>query len=166
MVMDVRLALFESPDDLERLRLWLVQPHVAPWWGDVRAGVEHASEHPPDDHRVITVDGRRCGYVCWQRLETDDVDMAGLRSLPTDHMDIDILIGEDRWVGRGVGPKALSLVVELLISRGVSSAGLGTNAENARACLAFPKAGFARIGQWEEEGERMVYFARPLEGTP
>jgi aminoglycoside 6'-N-acetyltransferase len=88
--------------------------------------------------------------------------MVGLASLAGDHMDIDILIGEDAYLGRGVGPVALQLIVDLLASQGVSSTGLGTDPENARACRAFRKAGFQQRAEFQEAQRSLLYFTRDL----
>lgn len=161
-LMEVQLTGFEAPRDLELLRAWLGRPHVAPWWGDAEEALAHAAAQPHEAHRIISVDHEPCGYVCWQRLRPADLSTAGLQSLPAGHMDIDILIGEDDYTGRGVGPQALVLVVELLTSQGVSSAGLGTDLENTRACRAFRKAGFDRRAEFQEAGRRFGYFTREL----
>jgi len=160
--MDVRLTEFEAPQDLDLLRAWLRRPHVTRWWGDANEALAHAAAQPPERHRIITAGGRRCGYVCWQPLSSTEIAMFGLGSLAGDHMDIDILIGEDACLGRGVGPVALQLIVELLASQGVSSTGLGTDVENTRACRAFRKAGFQQKAEFQEAQRGLVYFTRDL----
>jgi len=160
--MEVRLIEFEAARDLELLRTWLGRPHVAPWWGDAQEALAHAAAQPSEAHRIILLDRRPCGYVCWQRLRPADLLAAGLQSLPADHVDVDILVGEGDCIGCGVGSQALLLVVEILASQGVSSAGLGTDLENTRACRAFRKAGFEHRAEFQEAGRRFGYFARTL----
>lgn len=160
--MDVQLTDFEAARDLELLRAWLRRPHVTRWWGDAKEALAHAAAQPPERHRIITVEGHPCGYVCWQPLSPTEVATVGLASLAGDHMDIDILIGEDAYLGRGVGPVALQLIVALLVSQGVSSTGLGTDAENARACRAFDKAGFQQRAEFQEAQRSLLYFTRDL----
>ncbi|GMV07481.1 MAG: hypothetical protein AMXMBFR53_37560 [Gemmatimonadota bacterium] len=130
--------------------------------GDAPEALAHAAAHPPEAHRIITADARPCGYVCWQRLSAADRATAGLQSLPADHVDIDILIGEDDCLGHGIGPQALLLVAEHLIAEGVSSAGLGTDPGNPRACRAFPKAGFTQRTELQQDGRPLTYFTRAL----
>lgn len=164
-VMGIRLTEFEVARDLPLLRAWLRLPHVAPWWGDAEAALAHAATQPPERHRIVTVEGHACGYVCWQPLSPTEVTMAGLDSLPDRHMDVDILIGEEAFLGRGIGPVALQLLAEILSSQGVSSMGLGTHADNARACRAFRKAGFQQRADFQEARRRVLYFTRDL-GVP
>jgi RimJ/RimL family protein N-acetyltransferase len=100
------------------------------------------------------------GYVCWQRPRNEELVEAGLSDLPSDHVDVDILLGEPETLGLGIGSAALRLVFDRLRSEGVSSVGLGTAADNQRARRAFEKAGFKLFREFEEEGRRMCYLTR------
>lgn len=60
-------------------------------------------------------------------------------------MDIDILIGEPAWRGRGVAPRALRLLLaRLLQDPEVTLAGMSTASANHAAICAYEKAGFRR----------------------
>lgn len=156
----VELVAFLAPRDLPLLRIWLDRPHVAPWWGDPGEALAHASGHPPSMHKIIAVDGEAVGYVCWQSLGAEELSAAGLSALPPDHVDVDILIGENECIGRGIGPQALLAVIEQLRSAGVSSIGLATDEGNQRARRAFEKAGFRFFREFEEAGRRWCYLIR------
>lgn len=160
--MDVRLTEFQAPQHIELLRTWLGRPHVTRWWGDAREALAHAAAQPPGRHRIIAVGGHPCGYACWQPLSPTEAADVGLESVGGVHMDIDILVGDDAYLGRGVGPAALHLIVELLTSQDVSSMGLGTDVENSRACRAFQKAGFQQRAVFQEAHRSVVYFTRDL----
>ena len=151
-----------GPRDLERVRAWVCRPHVSRWWGDPDQSMIVVSRHPPSQHALISLDGEPVGYVLWQSPSQEELAEAGLHGLPPDHVDVDILIGEPEWVGRGVGPIALLLVVERLRSLGVSSVGLGTDATNQPARRAFEKAGFRLFHEFEEGGRTMCYLTRDL----
>jgi len=156
----VRLVPFLGSRDLPLLRIWLDRPHVAPWWGDPGEALTRAGEHPPAMHKIIAVDGEPVGYVCWQGLTAQERSAAGLGALPPDHLDVDILIGEDECIGRGLGPQVLLLVVEQLRSAGVASVGLATDEDNQRARRAFEKAGFRFYRAFEEAGRHWCYLTR------
>jgi aminoglycoside 6'-N-acetyltransferase len=158
----VQLVPFLGERDLPLLRGWLDRPHVAQWWGDPEAALTYAREHPPAMHAIIAVEGEPVGYVCWQRLSAGELSAAGLSGLPRDHVDVDILIGEDERVGRGIGPQVLVALIEQLRSSGVSSVGLATDEDNHRARRAFAKAGFTLFQVFDEGGRRMCYLAREL----
>ncbi len=70
--------------------------------------------------------------------------------VPDDLVDIDILIGEPEFLGRGVGPRALVLVLAKLRGEGVGFAGLGTSTSNRAAIRAFEKAGFRTFRDFED----------------
>ncbi len=65
-------------------------------------------------------------------------------------MDIDILIGEPEFLGLGVGPRALVLLLARLHGEGVRVAGLGTSTSNRAAIRAFEKAGFRLFRDFED----------------
>lgn len=158
---DIELAPV-LPRDLELVRGWLRRPHVARWWGDPDPSQAIVSNHPPSAQALITVDGGPVGYVLWQKLSREERAAAGLGALPSDHIDVDILIGEPELLGRGIGPPALRLVLDRLRSEGVPSAGLGTAMANQRARRAFAKAGFRLFRKFEEDGRAMCYMIRDL----
>ena len=158
---DIRLVPVRS-EDLCLLQHWLCRPHVVRWWGDPDQALASVKRHSPTEHAVISVDRRPVGYVCWQRPSSSELALAGLSSLPTDHVDVDILIGEPHYLGRGIGPVALKMVVDRLRPGGVSSVGVGTDAEHARAHRAFEKAGFELHAEFSEQGRAMCYLIRRL----
>lgn len=157
-----KLVPFLARRDLPLLRRWLDRPHVAQWWGDPEEALTNATEHPPSMHGIIAVDGEHIGYVCWQSPIAEESSAAGLSALPPDHIDVDILIGEAEYTGRGIGPQVLLAVIEQLRSAGVSSVGLATDEENQRARRAFVKAGFRFYHAFEWAGRRMCYLTREL----
>jgi aminoglycoside 6'-N-acetyltransferase len=63
------------------------------------------------------------------------------------------LIGETDCVGSGLGPRALSLLVETLRQdRSIPLVGLTTSVLNAGAQRAFEKTGFRKLRDYEPPG--------------
>lgn len=153
-----QLLPFVARRDLPVLRSWLQRPHVARWWGDPVEALAAAREHPPTQHALISVDGRAVGYLCWQHPSPEELAEARLDALPVDLMDVDIVIGEPEFVGRGFGPQALELLLNRLRADGVSIVGLATAANNQRALRAFAKAGFSLFQTFQEAGQHMCYL--------
>ena len=61
------------------------------------------------------------------------------------------MIGEPEFIGRGVGPAALQLLLDRLrIDPAVSLAGVGTSLDNQRAIRAFEKAGFRSLRAFDD----------------
>jgi aminoglycoside 6'-N-acetyltransferase len=159
MPKDVRLDAV-APADRDLLRGWLRRPHVSRWWGAADDSFAAVTRQPATDQAVISVGGRPVGYLLWRRLEPAEVAVAGLGDLPSDHVDVDILIGEPELMGQGIGPAALHLILGRLGAEGVSSVGVGTDLANQRARRAFEKAGFRLFRQFEENGRSMCYLIR------
>jgi aminoglycoside 6'-N-acetyltransferase len=150
-VLDIRLDAFDPKLHSERLIDWLGRPHVARWWGDPQQSLLHAAQLAPETHALIVADGTPVGYLCWQRPARHELEAADLTDLPSDLMDIDILIGEPGLLGQGIGPRALSqLLARLRQDPLVQFAGLGTSASNARAIRAFEKAGFRLFREFQD----------------
>ena len=161
----VELLPFDAAHDLHQLRTWLHRPHVARWWGDPDLALAAVRQHPPAAHALIAVDSSPVGYLCWQRPPPEELAAAGLRDLPTGLIDVDILIGEPGFIGRGFGPQALSLLLDRLRAEGRSDVGIATAAANPRALRAYEKAGFRSFRAFREDGEDMLYLVRSLEAA-
>ena len=159
----VQLLPFDIGRDLPMLRTWLKRPHVTRWLGDDHQVLADVREHRPDCHALIAVDGQPVGYLCWQRPQPDELEAAGLSALPADLIDVDILIGEPDFIGRGVGPQALRLLVDRLRSHGVSCVGLAAAADNRRALRAYATAGFNPYKWFREADQDMCYLIHTLD---
>jgi RimJ/RimL family protein N-acetyltransferase len=133
---------------------WLARPHVARWYPDPVARLEWALDPPPGGaHALIDCDGRSIGYLCWQKVARETLDVVGLHEIPVGSVDIDILIGEADCVGRGLGPKALVLLVDRLrADPTVPLAGLTPSVENLVAQRAYEKAAFRKLREYEAPG--------------
>jgi len=163
---DVDLKVLELQADLPLLRRWLQSPHVVRWWGTPNLHLPALAQRSRDTHAVITADGRPVGYLCWQRPSPSELEAAGLTDLPEDLVDIDILIGELELLGRGVGPRALILLLAKLRGEGVEFAGLGTSTSNRAAIRAFEKAGFRLFRDFEDpESGPCRYMVAQLRGA-
>lgn len=148
---EVYLEIFAPELHSERLDAWLHQPHVARWWGNPEQQLKKILQHPPGTHAIIVTDGTPVGYLCWQRPSQEELDAAGLTDLPEDLVDIDIMIGEPAFLGRGVGPRALtSLLTRLREEPLVSLAGLATSVSNKAAIRAYEKAGFHLFREFQD----------------
>jgi aminoglycoside 6'-N-acetyltransferase len=163
---DVDLKVFDLQADMPLLERWLRSPHVVRWWGTPDLHRTALSQRSVDTHAVITSGGRSVGYLCWQRPLPSELEEAGLMDLPENLVDIDILIGEPEILGRGVGPRALVLLLAKLRVEGVAFAGLGTSISNRAAIRAFEKAGFSLFRDFEDpESGRCKYMVAQLGGA-
>jgi len=161
----VELLPFDATRHLPLVRRWLERPHVARWWGDPDEALTAIRRHSSTAHALIGVNARPVGYLCWQTPLPEELGAAGLSDLPADLIDVDILIGEADCLGLGIGPQALSLLLERLRAAGLSSVGMATAAANPRARRAFEKAGFHLFRTFQEDGQDMAYLVQSLEAA-
>jgi RimJ/RimL family protein N-acetyltransferase len=140
---NVTLTPFSSTD-VELLRYWMTAPHVAMWYPEPEDHIAWAANPPPSGNRsLIAVDGRSVGYIRWQSVSREVLDSVGLYEIPAGSVDVDLLIGDLAFVGRGIGPKALLILVSQLRQRGdVPLVGLSSSVQNLFAQRAYAKAGF------------------------
>ncbi len=150
-IQEIRLETFSPERHSQILGDWLGRPHVAQWWGDPQLGLENSLRCSPENHAVIAADGAPVGYLCWQTPPLNELEASGLADLPKGLVDIDVLIGEPEFIGRGVGPKSLSLLLaRLRVDSFAKVAGVGTSVSNERAIRAFEKAGFCLFREFQD----------------
>lgn len=139
----VELRDFVPGEHREILRTWLSRAHVIRWWGRCDGMLDDLLRRGTATHAMILMDGVPAGYLCWSVPPETELEAVALTDLPRPLVDIDIMLGEQELLGRGVGSSALRLLLERLRERGEYSwAGVGTSIENSVAIAAFEKAGF------------------------
>lgn len=138
-----------TESDIAQLQAWLELEHVSLWWRDERA----EDYLDPAEHFIIELDGDPVGmiqtylvddYPEWKAVVGTEPDLAGL----------DLFIGEEDAIGRGLGPRVISQFVrEVIFVRPETRAVVATvEEENRRSWRAFEKAGFRPVRNVEEEG--------------
>jgi aminoglycoside 6'-N-acetyltransferase len=139
----VELRDFAPGHHREILRIWLGRAHVVRWWGRCDGFLDDLLQRDATTHAMILTDGAPAGYVCWSVPPAAELEEAGLADLPGPLVDIDIMIGEPDLVGKGIGSRALRLLLERLRVQGEFAwAGVGTSLENPVAIASFESSGF------------------------
>jgi len=138
-----------AASDMPQLQTWLEREHVSPWWRD-----ERVEDHrDPNEHFIIELDGEPVGmiqtylvddYPEWKAAIGAEPDLAG----------VDLLIGDEGLIGRGLGPRVLEQFArEVVFARPETAALVATVEEgNRRSWRAFEKAGFRHVADVAEEG--------------
>jgi RimJ/RimL family protein N-acetyltransferase len=92
----------------------------------------------------------------------------GALGVPIQSWDADVLIGEERLVGRGIGPRAARMRCEQLLADGTAAlVGLVTSTKNVRAVRALERAGLSRWREYDDPrfGRCLVLVCRMREGA-
>jgi aminoglycoside 6'-N-acetyltransferase len=144
-------------DDLTLVRDWVGREHVRRWWRDPieeaidkrRRGIEEGRT----DQYLIVVEGRPAGLI-QTYLVADSPDWEAIVGAEPGLAGVDLLIGEEELVGRGVGPQVLKAFArEVVFARPETNACVATVEEpNRRSWRAFEKAGFRHVRDVEEDG--------------
>ena len=137
--------------DAPQLFAWRQKPHVARWWNifpDDARDLPTLERELRDDlalgeHEswMITLDAEPIGFLQsynagrasgdWWPHETDST------------RGIDLFIGEESLVGRGIGPLVVRAFVDkLFVNESVTSVIVDPHPDNARSIRCFEKAGF------------------------
>jgi RimJ/RimL family protein N-acetyltransferase len=150
----VDLLPFDAATHLPLLEAWLRRPHVARWFGAPEFHLDFARQLPPGgDHALISLASAPVGYLRWQAVTRETLDAVGLPEIPAGAVDIDLFIGEPAHMGRGIGRRALELLLaRLRADPTVPLAGLTTSIENTPALHAFARVGFRRVRQYSPPG--------------
>lgn len=143
-------------EDLMLLVRWRAAPHVQPWWDpdlppiDLEgARAEYLADMEPGSTTTLCIVEREreaVGFLQFYRW-ADEAEGAEEVGIPFDDdtWGLDVMIGEEDLVDRGLGSAAVALLCEhLAASAGATSVALTTSVENARAIRAYEKAGFER----------------------
>jgi RimJ/RimL family protein N-acetyltransferase len=160
-------------DDLPLLHGWLQREHVARWWNE-RSTYDEVERHylpaiegrEPTDHYLILLDGEPAGFI-QTYLVSDYPEHAAQIGLGEGVAGVDLFLGEERLLGRGLGSGALrAFVIEIVFSRPETGACVADpDVRNVASVRAFEKAGFRSVRVFEQPGEesprRLMRLDRP-----
>jgi aminoglycoside 6'-N-acetyltransferase len=146
--------------DLPQLLAWLQKPHVAEWWRDLQTMEQVEADHlpaidgqEPSFHYVIVVDDRPIGMI-QSYLVSDFPEWEEILHVGEGVAGVDVLIGEEGEIGRGLGPEVLRTFISEVVfaNEGTRAVVAGIEPANTRSLRAFEKAGFRFAFDYEEEG--------------
>ena len=149
-----------TADDLRLFHGWLQRDHVKRWWRG-RETYEQVVEHylpaiegrEPSDHYLIVLDGTPVGVI-QTYLVSDYPDWDAIVDAGEGVAGVDLAIGEEALIGRGLGPDVLrAFAADVVFARAETIALVATVEEaNRRSWRAFEKAGFRHVRDVEEDG--------------
>jgi aminoglycoside 6'-N-acetyltransferase len=131
--------------DLPMVRHWILQPHVARWWGDVdeeMAAIATIFDDPHVEAFVMVLDGAPVGY--FQAYDPNAEEGHPFAGEPAGTLGLDLSIGDPALVGRGHGSAFIRTFAEAAFARGVPRLVTDPHPDNPASIRAFEKAGFVR----------------------
>ena len=148
---DVTLRSFRRNSDMPLLRQWLWKNHVSKWWGEPKEALADAKRRADGAHAIIVLNGTDVGYMCWERPATEELKEAGLLYLSETLLDVDLLLGEEAAMGRGVAPRAGLVLLDRLRAAGHGGCiGVGMSVATVRAIRAAEKIGFRCVHEFND----------------
>ncbi|WP_292898263.1 MULTISPECIES: GNAT family N-acetyltransferase [unclassified Nitratireductor] len=137
---------------------WLHRPHVRRWWGEPETELEYIRDmvEGRDSSRpfLILLDGNPIGYIQYWFVADNRgpeilVDEPWVAELPDDAVGVDLSIGEEALLSRGIGSRSVKQMVHRLVGKGYTNIVIDPERENSRAVRAYEKAGFRPIPHLE-----------------
>lgn len=146
-----------SADDYQLLLKWLSKEHVRQWWDDGEVTIEDVARNYGEKEEglerfILTEDDeggeKPLGY--FQHYLVSDGSIG-----------IDQFIGDEAYLNRGVGTKAVAMFVEMIKRKHApSSIILDPSPDNQRAIRCYEKAGFKYYETKEDAEGGIAYLMR------
>ncbi|MFL5758718.1 MAG: GNAT family N-acetyltransferase [Thermomicrobiales bacterium] len=138
-------------DDLPLMHRWLNVGEAFKWYGLKPTTLDEiTTEYTPTIDQtepvfgfVILVDDRPAGYIQWYLIH-DHPDYARQVDVPADSAGIDLFIGEETFIHRGLGAPILRAFLREIVFADdrVGRCLIGPDERNAIAIRSYEKAGF------------------------
>ena len=144
------------------------QDHWRQWWGEQQGELDSIRDMVAgrDSSRpfLFSVDGAVTGYIQYwfighhQNKSWVD-DHPWLALLPEDAIGVDLSIGSETMLSKGVGSMVLATFVERLQALGYATIIIDPDASNNRAIRAYKKAGFRVIEELKNKTGDVLLMA-------
>lgn len=136
-------------DDLDLLRQWLAEPHLAEWWGDPDREIMLIDEEidgGPTDMRIVWTTGPRAApFAFVQDYPAQAYPMPQYADVPGDARGLDTFLGDPAYLGKGHASAYLRQRARALLAGGASAVLVDPDPRNARAIAAYARAGFRAV---------------------
>ena len=137
-------------DDLPRLKVWLEDPDVSPWYSDGETTLENLRDkyapEPSTQKYLFEIDEIPAGYLQTYQLG-DEPEYAAQIAIETDAGCIDLFIGEAQFRNCGWGTSILIAALDRLIfgQMACDMAMIAPSPSNTRAVRCYEHAGYRQI---------------------
>ncbi|MGL4490164.1 MAG: GNAT family N-acetyltransferase [Rhizobiaceae bacterium] len=129
--------------DAALLKRWIASPHWQDWWDEPDMAVAEIMEHLESDSvepMIVELDGKPVAYV--QTYDPHMEDGHPYQDQPFGTLGIDISIGEETDLNKGLGTEILQALTEILFEEGATRLIIDPDPDNKRAIRSYEKAGF------------------------
>jgi RimJ/RimL family protein N-acetyltransferase len=149
--------------DCPLIENWMRRPHWRAWWGEVETELGYIKNmiegRDPTRPFLFLLNGEPAGYIQAWSVRDNLVEpwltrAPWLRTVPVDSIGVDLSVGVESDLGRGLGTAALKAFVKMLADEGHRNIIIDPDAANARAIRAYEKAGFKPLLVAQATGNR------------
>ena len=156
-----------SKEDFMKLQQWLNTPHVNSWYGESKnwtlemvankydsycQGFKSvAGENKPIHAFIIHYDEQPIGYIQYYNTYDFPRDGYELNNLPKSLAAIDMFIGDENYLGKGIGSQSLELFLENHVFTEFDYAFVDPALTNIFAIESYSKAGFKIVRSSSKE---------------
>jgi len=140
--------------DIDIYLKWIDKPHVKEWWVSEPNKIHEKFDDPIYiDLYILTLNELPFGYA-----QVWDVNFDELSKHPSGVLGIDLFIGEEDYLDKGLGTKAVKALSAELIGRpNVPYIIIDPQTKNFRAIKCYTKAGFVSVKTIQtKEGESLL----------
>lgn len=146
-----------SAADFPLLLAWLSREHVRRWWDDGEVAIEDVRRNYGEEEEGL----ERFILVEVEESIEKPLGYFQLYPVPGGSIGIDQFIGEEAYLNRGVGTKAIGIFVEMIMrEHSPSSIILDPSPDNKRAIRCYEKAGFKYYETKPDAAGNQAYMMR------
>jgi RimJ/RimL family protein N-acetyltransferase len=161
-----------AADDLRLLHEWLQRPHVSRWWSEQRSYEQVVEHYLPaiegadaTDHYLVLLGGVPIGMLQTYLVADypEHAELMGVEDTAT--AGVDILIGEEELIGRGLGTEILRRFVDeiVFVRAETTTCVADPAAANVASVRAFEKAGFHAVSGHVDPADGRVHVVVRLD---
>jgi aminoglycoside 6'-N-acetyltransferase len=161
-----RLSLTGADEAL--LRRWLSAPHVRRYWGEPERELDlirQGEKTGESEGWIVTLDEEPVAYIQAWLLSAEDEPW--VTNEPPGARGIDLFIGPEDLLGKGLGRRILRAFTDRLQDAGATRIIIDPDAENIRAQRAFAAAGFHEYDRFTDtRGHTFILMELPPRQRP
>ena len=146
-----------SADDYQLLLMWLSKEHVRQWWDDGEVTLEDVARNYGEQEEGLE------RFILVKIEEGGEKPLGYFQhyTVPDGSIGIDQFIGEEAYLNRGIGTKAVGMFVEMIRRKHKPiSIILDPSPDNKRAIRCYEKAGFKYYETKEDAEGNAAYMMR------